>query len=1798
MKQQEDNCNNNNNNKPHRSQFYRLIEACKCKDLVSIKRIVEDRPELVNERDKHQRTLLHYATILVLDDAKSAIDENIYSRCLDCFQYLCKLSEPKLWCQVDLDGLSILHLAVISCNVPIVREIVYGHTNSIEYPLVKVADRERHSPLHWAVITNNLQCTKLLIGHSGVELAHQPDLNGATPLHYATQTSDYPKYRQQLRQMLKCATSYENSAELTGDGEQSSGGDSGGGCQNNGSSGGGCGGPDEQSLEILEYLAKLPKINLECVDNDRRTPLLWAASSGNRDAIRLLVNSGASLSCQDANKLGPLHCAASHGFTDCLECLLACLMNQTTTDERAQVQINQPDNMGCTPLFYAVLSGNIDCVELLLDKGAQRDWQDVKGRTAAHFAALRGQLNSLKLLDSRGANLWLANKQGDLPLHYAIKSGRQQVVSWLLEHSPYERAVNAINNTGRAPIHLAVMKNNVPMVSYLIGRGANLNQLVKIREKSNKSQHHTDSVDAQLALVNQSGSYQTKNGSLYHYETALDMARRLKHADCLQLLASQSAQTAEKVLSGRPPNQARASGNVRSLFDLQAADVASPIGFETSSSSAEPQGEQSLQNKQLPTALQSGVHVPRVPAGPRPVEAQISHCDSSTGSSALSQSSPTSLHEAQPGASNGKAPLGHQARLQTSGGSLGNGRAGATSGRPFKGGISYHNDRINASIKCKLYQNNNNNNNSDSSPYDHKSRSFPPLANGQHQSARQQALYHSSGSLDRATGQEIITNVNVYTSPCAHCILRDGADEHLFCGHCSLSRHYDLRANQPKRQQPVSPSTDSDSITNTTSETMTDHVEEERTSRVHLPDLGDTQQAGADYDTSGALPARPGQQRQQQQQAAPTRYLPPSQGYEQRLPAILSGEEERSTSVESNSNYEQQRAIGLEPRAPQGPREGAQLRAVSGANEEPRFDRSQRGRQMQRVDRYRDQVRSPVAEYIHAPLAQLHHRQRAAGSVEPAEPSPMSSWHQQARQADLSQVKAKVDSHRNDSGLASSHLGEFDQQHQHKTTGPRSPSRSISRQTVVRARRLSADSDELATRVEKSIWKYRQETKLFEELQNLKRSQIRSGRANEALLVKRLADHFRNDTHDTFFFELDTYRGPYTYKSYELYLYDQLRKLSQSNWAKLAGGELARSAQQLPSEEEQQQQQQQPTSVGKDRESRDYLEEDLRAELELQRVINGSPAQNEDFELAAPFAAHQMGAEPTMGSPQDLRVGKRPSGGESSERVQRETVHESEECDRTWLQDDESLQINEPTKATSSSSSSRRSSADVEREKLHDLPLQVGDKSAQLLKDALEDQASSLSSAIIVDALGNVSRASSAGSRRSSVSGGDVVRQRQAELAEEGDASSSERDYQPEDQGDDEMDQEKEFDADARTKGRRKSVVNIGNKVEIIYHDVGIEIEPVAEGNRDDDGDSEKRGQGGAVMEVDQREAEGMRQTDGATAEQAHQADRDQSAGWTGDQADGRGPLQPTGNQVSETTTSETSETIRAASGDDGALPVEKGPPEGVPTKSEPISGREHLPRRRASSPPVPLEGQPESPIQQADATGTWKYRRASESGARQVAATVSERKVFNGYDLDKLHLRRGQLKRESPVSTQVPIASTTSGSRQRPGGSPTFRRHLERSRPPKESFKIQVPLEDVRKRWAQIKRRQRHKEIRGQEGSSLLVHTKSQPNLKQSQTDDETNSTSDCSNFTLIYEINKRAALLNNMSEMSKLSSFSPTTETNELSSTRRQTASQWCQGRMRRIVDVRTLKRTLSLPESLIYSNDLLKRFNILKL
>ena len=87
----------------------------------------------------------------------------------------------------------------------------------------------------------------------------------------------------------------------------------------------------------------------------------------------------------------PLQCAGATGKTDFVNLLI----------REKQANVNVKDKFGRTPIFLASRNGFLDCVQALLQNGADKDIEDRKGKKCLHYASEMGEWNIVKALGGK-----------------------------------------------------------------------------------------------------------------------------------------------------------------------------------------------------------------------------------------------------------------------------------------------------------------------------------------------------------------------------------------------------------------------------------------------------------------------------------------------------------------------------------------------------------------------------------------------------------------------------------------------------------------------------------------------------------------------------------------------------------------------------------------------------------------------------------------------------------------------------------------------------------------------------------------------------------------------------------------------------------------------------------------------------------------------------------------------------------------------------------------------------------------------------------------------------------------------------------------------------------------------------------------------------------------------------------------------------------------------------------------------------------------------------------------------------
>jgi ankyrin repeat protein len=146
------------------------------------------------------------------------------------------------------------------------------------------------------------------------------------------------------------------------------------------------------------------------------TPLMLAATLSTPDAVKMLLEHGASLSSLNSWQRTALHMAAEVGCLDSIHALLA-----------AGAAPSGQDVYMRTPLMTACCCGKDAFVSVLAKAETKINMTDINGQSALHLAMNCRPVTFLTLLDL-GWDPYLQDTQGNTPISLALHS--EQLRSW------------------------------------------------------------------------------------------------------------------------------------------------------------------------------------------------------------------------------------------------------------------------------------------------------------------------------------------------------------------------------------------------------------------------------------------------------------------------------------------------------------------------------------------------------------------------------------------------------------------------------------------------------------------------------------------------------------------------------------------------------------------------------------------------------------------------------------------------------------------------------------------------------------------------------------------------------------------------------------------------------------------------------------------------------------------------------------------------------------------------------------------------------------------------------------------------------------------------------------------------------------------------------------------------------------------------------------------------------------------------------------------------------------------------
>lgn len=271
---------------------------------------------------------------------------------------------------VDLDPKQLeLLIAVKNNDIIAVNALLKENVNP------NFADEEGYSPLHRAVLNDNLDVVNVLLSYKDIDtemkLPYEASvddwyLGGATPLLIASYTGNADI----VNALIEAGSDIRAKDDIDGATTIHIASANG----NN---------------EVINILLNEDNTLINEPDSMKDTPLHWASIKNQTDTVSLLLANGADTKLANSDGNTVLHYAAMYGDVNTVNVLLE------ADSSLASVENNE----GITPIYYAIIVSDNDILSSLINNGQiDVNKKDSLGYTPLHYAANYGNMEAVVLL--------------------------------------------------------------------------------------------------------------------------------------------------------------------------------------------------------------------------------------------------------------------------------------------------------------------------------------------------------------------------------------------------------------------------------------------------------------------------------------------------------------------------------------------------------------------------------------------------------------------------------------------------------------------------------------------------------------------------------------------------------------------------------------------------------------------------------------------------------------------------------------------------------------------------------------------------------------------------------------------------------------------------------------------------------------------------------------------------------------------------------------------------------------------------------------------------------------------------------------------------------------------------------------------------------------------------------------------------------------------------------------------------------------------------------------------------------
>ncbi|MBE0497431.1 MAG: ankyrin repeat domain-containing protein [Campylobacterales bacterium] len=273
-------------------------------------------------------------------------------------------------------------------------------------------------------------------------------------------------------------------------------------------------------------------------------PALFQAISNNKiDTANALINSGADVNVVYDKKTPLCEALLRKNYAIATRIIHA---PSVAVDKRCITIDRNYDEWERTPLIIAVQEGQVELVDLLLEKGADINGRDrmndeplSSGNTPLMYAAGfdKIELVSRLLNNPKKPDVNARNKRGKRALWYASENENLDIVKTLFA---YGTKINIADSAGASILTTTVEHKQYDVLDFLVAKGADINHADKIGHTPLMAAIGAE--DSTLRYVEKFLSFKPKLNDIPQEDAALHVATRMRSVGVIKLLLDNGAQ--------------------------------------------------------------------------------------------------------------------------------------------------------------------------------------------------------------------------------------------------------------------------------------------------------------------------------------------------------------------------------------------------------------------------------------------------------------------------------------------------------------------------------------------------------------------------------------------------------------------------------------------------------------------------------------------------------------------------------------------------------------------------------------------------------------------------------------------------------------------------------------------------------------------------------------------------------------------------------------------------------------------------------------------------------------------------------------------------------------------------------------------------------------------------------------------------------------------------------------------------------------------------------------------------------